>query len=380
MNGRIRVLHLVEHLAVGGMENGLVNLANHFDYNLFDFMICCFRQKGELAERLWNPRAQLLDLHRPPGVHLDAVFGLARLMRRHRVHIVHTHGWGARSLIGLLSATLARVPICVNGEHGQLHVEKRRQFLVQKAMFRLFDDNLSVSEGLKDKIYGQFGLSRNINVTVIPNGVDTVKFNGDYPTIKLRKQLGIDTDTFLLGVIGSLKRQKNQKVVIHALSLLKSATPDVRLILAGDGPDRRMLECLASELNVSSHTLFLGIRQDIPQLLSLMDVLVSPSIHDFEGMSNVILEAMASKVPVVATNSVGMRELIDDGKTGLLFDPDDPAGLVRKILVLKDDFDLRDALARNAREKVRQEHSLEVMTRRYQDYYLGLCDRMICGV
>jgi len=368
MSERIRVLHLVESLEVGGMENGVVNIANQIDYSCFDFMICCFSKKGDLAKRLSNQNTKVLELNYGPGIHPEAVFSLARLFKRNKIHVVHTHGWGAKSLVGLLGAKLAGTPICINGEHGVLYVEKWNKLLIQRIIARMFDHTLSVSEGLKIKLINRLGLNGK-DITVIPNGVDTNKFHGNYPTEDLRKELNLKNSDFIVGVIGTLKEQKNQQIVIKALSEIRQKDYNLKLLLIGDGPDEAFLQKLVTSLGITEDVLFLGFRDDIPELLSLMDVIVLSSILDHEGMSNVILEAMASKVPVISTVSIGSKELIQDGETGLFFRHDQPSDLADKIILLKDNNGLRKAIITKAKKKILKDHTIDIMVKRYEDYY-----------
>jgi glycosyltransferase involved in cell wall biosynthesis len=368
MRDIIRIMHVVENLDLGGMENGIVNLANRFDYARFDFAICCFSHRGALANRLRVGRAKLVELGYGPGTHLESVFHLAHLMKQNRTHILHAHGWGARSLLALIGAKLAGVPFCVNGEHGQLHIERRHQLYLQSAMLRVFDDNLSVSHGLKEKIQSRLR-ANGVAITVIPNGVDTQLFHGGYPIDALRKEFGVHRGDFLIGVIGSLKWQKNQHIAIKALHRIRHLGLKATLLLVGIGPDGKELQQLSRHLGISDNVLFVGGRDDIPQILSLLNVLVLSSIRDFEGMSNITMEAMASRVPVIASDSIGTRELIADLETGLLFDPDRPEDLADKILLLSKKDSLRTSIIKNARELMEREYSLEVMVKRYEDYY-----------
>ena len=188
MTEKITVLHMVERLDVGGMENGVINIVNNIDDTRFHCIICCFSGPGALAERLNVPDKQLIVLDYGPGFHFLSVFKLANIFRKLQVDIVHTHGWGSRSFVAFLGAKLARIPICINGEHGVLHIDNKGQKVVQQMMSRMVDGTLSVSENLKQKIVAKLGLRPN-SVTVIPNGVDTSKFSGSYQVDDLQKKI-----------------------------------------------------------------------------------------------------------------------------------------------------------------------------------------------
>ncbi|HVN95538.1 MAG TPA: glycosyltransferase [Syntrophorhabdaceae bacterium] len=367
-------MHFVESLGAGGMENGIVNLANHFDRSRFDYMICCFGQPGAMAQRLDAVNTPLYALNYGDGFHFSSVLSLGRFLRKQRIDILHTHGWGSRCFIGLVAAKIARIPLCINGEHGQLHIEKTGRFLAQRVILPLYDDNLSVSEDLKYKIRRELRLPR-LPVTVITNGVDTEKFHGKYNVDQLRATLKLEANDLAIGVIASLKWQKNQQVVLQAAHRLSSHGKRIRVIFVGDGPDRQMLAKMAADLSIDRNTVFLGIRSDVPQILSLLDIMILPSVPNSEGLSNVILEAMASGVPVIATNSLGTGDIIQEEITGMLFDPQDPAELARKIALIDGDSDLRQRVVGNAKERILKDYSLNVMVKRYEDYYLDLFNK-----
>ena len=167
MENRIRVLHMVDTLGVGGMENGIVNLANNFDYSIFDFMICCLSTKGELSKRIHNRKVKLFELNYAPGLNLESIFQLKTLFKKQEVKILHTHGWGSKSLVSFLGAKLAKVPICINGEHGVIHINSSIQLFIQRILEKKFDGTLSVSESLKEKLVNKLGL-RPEKIQVIP--------------------------------------------------------------------------------------------------------------------------------------------------------------------------------------------------------------------
>jgi glycosyltransferase involved in cell wall biosynthesis len=332
-------------------------------------MLCCFSNKGELFDRINNRKVKIFVMNYGQGLHLKSIIRLASLFKKNSVDIVHTHGWGSRSLVSLLASKLAHVPVCINGEHGLLHTESYLALTVQKLIAPMFDGTLSVSESLKKKLVRKIKISPE-KINVIPNGVDTKKFHGNYDTKKLRIALSIKQEDFVVGVIGTLKPKKNQKVVLHALSKIKTLDSNIQLIIIGDGPCKAFLIELSNELGIANKVHFLGYRNDIPEILSMIDILVLPSVKDHEGMSNVILEAMASKVAVISSRSVGSDELIENEITGLLFDHQDSEELVRKIKAIIHKKDLRKKIIDNALHKVLYNHNLEEIVKLYEDYYL----------
>jgi glycosyltransferase involved in cell wall biosynthesis len=360
-------MHFVESLGVGGMENGVVNLANHLDRERFRVSVCCFAAPGSLACRVEDQRA-VIALNYAEGRHVSAVGRLAALLRGASVDVFHTHGWGARSFLGLAAGLRAGIPRLVNGEHGVLHDRKLQQRALQRMMARVFDGTLSVSAALKQKLIERLGIPAD-RIVVIRNGVDTARFAGGVPAEQAKRDLGVPVNTRVIGVVGSLKPQKNQAVAIEAVALLAAESFPVTLALVGDGPDRQRLARLAGERGLGDTVRFLGNRTEMPAVFSAMDALVSCSVPDHEGLSNVLLEAMASGVPVLTSDSVGAREVIEDGRSGVVFDYRDARDLANRCRSVLADETVRRGIVDAGRARVRESFSIAAMVRNYEDYY-----------
>jgi glycosyltransferase involved in cell wall biosynthesis len=329
---KIEVCHVVNALDVGGMENGAVNLFNTLNRSRFVPMICCLYHTGMMTERL-EPDVKVFDMGLPQGKAPFSVVKLALFFRKTGPDIVHTHGWGGGSLYAIAGAKLAGVPVIINGEHGSFFL-RPHQVMLQKVLGAMCDVTLSVSESLKVRVVQNLGISPE-KIRVIPNGVDTDIFSGKYDCPYLREELKrkfgiiIDDDSVVIGCIGSLKPEKNQVMLLKALREIKhkKAGKQIKAIFVGDGADLPDLVRFVKDNGLLRDVAFLGNRKDIPQLLSAVNVLISTSISRHEGMSNVILEAMSSNLPVIATKSIGTADLVRDGLTGFLIDQDDVAGL-----------------------------------------------------
>ena len=203
-------------------------------------------------------------------------------------------------------------------------------------------------------------------MTTIPNGVDSTRFGGAGRS-DARRRLGVAADQVVVGTVGRLDPVKDQASLVKAFAALRTARPGALLVIVGDGPCRPELTQLISGLGLESHVLLLGERQDIPELMAAMDLFVLPSIA--EGMSNTVLEAMATGLPVVATRIGGNPELIEDGLTGRLVPPLDVAGLGAAIDGYLDDAHLRALHGKAARHRAVERFDLAVMARAYGNLY-----------
>lgn len=373
-NSIIRICHVLARLDVGGLENGVVNLCNGHDRSRFSPIVCCVKGGGEMADRL-RPDVQVDILNFSEGRHPLRFLSLARYFRRARPHIVHTHGWSQSSFDGVLGARIAGVPVVINGEHGAFQTQWR-QIVLQRFIARSCDRILSVSAALKSKVVEKIGVDPR-DIEVIHNGVDTGLFSGTHDTAALIReirdacQVHIDEETTVIGCIGSLQKRKNQKLLLEAAGEYVNKFPgkNILVLIVGQGPDERMLKERARQLHIDEHVAFLGQRADIPAILSLLDLLVLPSRMGSEGLPNVILEALSSGVPVVATRSVGTQEIITDQETGYLLDSEDPAELAATLDAALEDGARLKALSERARKHIHAHFSLAHMIGNYEALY-----------
>ena len=360
------------------MENGIINLCNGHDRSVFVPEVCCLRSSGSMAHRLRRD-VSLIDMRLSGNIVCD-ILRLSTLFKKKKPNIIHTHGFGGGSLFGIVGAKLGGVPVIINGEHGTFFL-KKHQVLLQRLLASFCNLTLSVSESLKRQVVANLGIAPD-RIKVIPNGVDTQKFSGTYNYSYLQKELKkkynvkLNQDTIVIGSVGSLKPEKNQIMLLRALNQIKEKNYKVfkrmLVVFVGEGEGRKKLEQFASSNSLSSNVVFWGKRDDVPQLLSMMNFLVSTSIAKHEGMSNVILEAYASKLPVIATKSVGTEELVKDGVTGFLVNEDDVDNLAHRILLLANNRDLVCQMGEEAREIAERKYSLSGMIHNYEFVYLSL--------
>ena len=371
---KTRLVHVVTELGTGGMENGIINLCNWHDRKKYDLTVCCLKSVGEMAKRLRDD-VKVICMNSSEGKPVFQPIKMAMLFKKLRPHIVHTHGIAGGSYVGIIGAKLVKVPVIINGEHGSF-VLKPHLVMIQKILACMCYLTLSVSESLKDRVVHNLGIDAD-KITVIPNGVDTELFSGDYNCSDIHKELLqqhkiiINQNTIVIGCIGSLKFEKNQFMLLKALRdiRLKKAEVDIKVLVIGDGPDKNDLIQFTKDNKLNKNVAFLGNRNDIPRLLSVMNIFASMSIGQHEGMSNVIIEALSSRLPVVATKSVGTNELIKDGENGFLVDPDDLADLVDKIELLSNDLPLQKKLGQNAKSMIKEKFSIDKMVMGYEKVY-----------
>jgi sugar transferase (PEP-CTERM/EpsH1 system associated) len=370
------IAHVVFRFDYGGLENGLVNLVNRLPAARYRHAIVALEGIGEeFRRRLQRPDVTVMSIDKRPGKDLPSYYRMWRTLRRLRPAIVHTRNLGTLDM--QLAAVAAGVRRRVHGEHGWspadpqgldpgnlrlrrlLHSLPQRYVAMSQDIARWLEQGVGVPAGRIRQLY---------------SGVDTRRFRPDGPLPADLPWPTPDDGTprpVVVGTVGRLDPIKNHRGLLQAFRAILERHPDwrgrVRLIIAGDGPLRGELAPLAADLGLGDSAWFPGARPDVPDLMRAMDVFVLPSIN--EGISNTILEAMASGRPVVAGRAGGNPELVVDGLTGALYDPDEEGALASALEKYVQQSDLRRSHGEAARRRVVEQFSLEAMVARYDEFY-----------
>ena len=369
----LRIMHIVDCLGQGGMENGLVNLVNNLDPERFEHVVYAIRSLGPNVDRLPKDRVRVMHLgKKETGLPLQ-MGALARAIREVGPDIVHSRNWGAVEAV--VAGKWVGSCAVVHSEHGletnANTKEPWRRLCFRRLAFELADKVVSVSHQLKGLHASRTGFAAR-KITVIHNGVDSRRFFPD-PEMRavVRQELGLSPDELCIGSVGNLHPIKDHMTLLRAVEKLAAASTSWRLLLIGEGPEKLKLESfLCGHPDWREHVSFLGSSSRVVEMLNAMDVYVLPSIS--EGISNSLLEAMATGLPVVATATGGNPEVILDGDSGLLFPVGDPARLAEILLELRGSEDLRVRLGKRALRRAKEDFSIDSMVRNYAQLYESL--------
>lgn len=368
---RPHVVHVIDSLQVGGTENGLVNLVGGLAGE-FRHTVVAMTASGPLQARLPADTAVVV-LGKRAGRDLRAVGRLVGQLRRLRPDIVHSRNWGA--LDAVPAARIARAPVVIHGEHGREATDpqgrNRRRNRIRRWLAPMIDRYVAVSLDLGRWLNETVGIERG-KVITIHNGVDLRRF-GDADRDAGRAALGVDRDTAVLGTVGRLDPVKDQGRLLEAYARIPAEAGRHCLVLVGDGPCRRELEARAAQPDLRGRVRLLGERGDVPRLLAAFDVFALPSLA--EGISNTVLEAMASGLPLVATRTGGNPELVEDGVTGRLVAVGDTASLADALAGYVREGHLRALHGKAGRQRAVEHFSLERMVERYRQLYADLSRR-----
>jgi glycosyltransferase involved in cell wall biosynthesis len=370
---RLRVLTLVDRLGTsGGGEKLAMRIAMRLDRERFESWYCASRWSGgepatEAGRRavaeLRAAGVHALGLGRQGARSLTGWATLMRLMRRERIDVLHSHKFGSNAW-GAVLAPLARVPVFVAHEHTWSYEgQPLRRFVDRELVARRSAAFVAVSREDRRRMIEVEGIDP-ADAAFVPNGIDAVPA-GD--RARAREELGVPEGVPLLGAVAVLREQKGLDVLVRAVAEIVREIPDVRLAVAGEGPERASLEALAAELGVGPCVVLLGNRSDVPDLLAAFDVAVSASW--FEGSPLAAMEYMDVGLPIVATRVGGMPDLIDDGVHGRLVEPGDAAGIAAAVVELLRDSERARAMGERARERRRAEFDLDGTVRTLEAMY-----------
>ncbi|WEN41428.1 Putative glycosyltransferase EpsF [Thauera sp. GDN1] len=369
------VLHVLYSFDVGGLENGVVNLINHMPPQRFRHAVVALtRCAPAFCERVRRGDVEFISLNKPPGHGVRLFPAFLRLCRRLRPSIVHTRNLAALEFA--VPAALAGVRARVHGEHGWDTADpggtRRKYQLLRRAYSPFVSRYVALSGQIESYLVDRVGIAPE-RVERICNGVDTARFRPAAVREPLAGSTFDDTALVIVGTVGRLQAVKDQVNLVRAFALARGqgrAGARLRLLIAGDGPQRADVEAEIRAAGIGDVTWLAGERSDVPELMRALDVFALPS--QAEGISNTILEAMASGLPVVATDVGGNAELVAEGETGALVPARDPDAMARELLRYTEDAALRHAHGVAGRKRVEQNFSIDGMVMRYTRLYEDL--------
>jgi glycosyltransferase involved in cell wall biosynthesis len=373
----VRVLYLVETSGRGGTEKVMVQLMRGLRGSSFVPVLGSVA-KGWLAEAAREAGVEVIPIgpaHRYTGWNLASVLRLAAVMRRHRIDLVHSFLFHM-SVYGTLAARLAGVPCIASlrSVHYEFATWYRR--LAWMVTARLASALTAVSEEAAALLVRRARVPREW-VTVIPNGVDTDLFRPG-PRTGVLRSLGVPTEAVVVGTVGRLDPIKGHRYLLDAAAVVVKASPQCHFVLVGDGSGAEgdALRLRASRLGLDGRVHFLGARDDVATLLREMDIFVLPSLS--EGMSNALLEAMATGLPCVATRLGGNSEVIGSPSVGVLVPAGNPQALSSELVSLVRDAARRRRLGGAAQARALTCYGLSAMVERNLQLY-GVVARSSCS-
>jgi sugar transferase (PEP-CTERM/EpsH1 system associated) len=369
------VAHVVNRLDAAGAGSALLDLVRHTPAERYRHAVLCLRDHSVFHAHLRERGVEVIDLNKRDGADPGYFLRLVRALRKLRPDLVHTRNRGA--LEGQLAAALAGVRLRVHGEYGCDTAEAARlrtPGLLRRALRPLVGHYIAASAEQESWLIERVGAAPS-RVSHIAHGVDSLEFHPRLgPHAAVGPQGFMRDDAYVIGCVGRMDDANHDTTLVEAfLRLISSPHPAharLRLLLVGDGPMRAECQAMLERAGAGHRAWLAGERADIARLLRAMDLMVLPSLS--EGSGNILLEAMASGLPVVAT-SVGVhRELVQPGLTGILVPPASPDDMAAAIADYCRIPEMGTRHGARARGQVIAHHSLPAMARSYLAVYDAL--------
>lgn len=353
-------------LPVGGVENQLLTVLSKYDKTRFSPVVCSLADKGEIGKEIEELGIEVFCLnklnHRFDYSIVKDIYGL---IRQRDIAVVRTHQYHA-NLYGRLAARRAGVPCIIASVHNVYTRDKKiHRRIINRYLARFTDRVVAVSEAVKKDITKYDGLTDD-KIEVICNGVDIERFS-NLDRDSVRTKLDIEREVPVIGTVGRLTFQKGQKYLLEAVSKLTNKFPGLVLLIVGDGPARDELEHYSETLGIGRNTKFLDVRRDIPELLSVMDIFVLPSL--WEGLVNALIEAMAAGKPVIASDIPQIREIINSEDVGLLVPPKNSDAIAQSVELLLNNKETANDLSTAAYERASSAFSIDATVNKYTELF-----------
>lgn len=370
----LHILYLIDELKVkGGTEKHLFELSTGMAAAGFRISVFTL-DEGEYAEEFKNNSNisyRCLNVTRIYDLKgLSAVFSIAQYIKQQQVNILQSFH-SASDLIGPLAAILSlRKTRILSSRRDLGYTKSDRHVQMQRYINFFVDGILANSSAVKQSVIEKEGYPES-QIDIIFNGIDTGVFSTDDSSRqKQRCAMGVNDQAVLVGSVGNIRPVKGYDILVEAAAIVCKSDQAVRFSHAGEGALKEQLEARCMELGISDRFNFMGANRDVQTFLSALDIYVQPSRS--EGLSNAIIEAMAARLPVVATDVGGNPDLIENDVTGLLTPSEDSSALAEKILQLVRQPTMRSALADRAFNKVLEKFQLTSMIDNYKNKYIEI--------
>lgn len=360
-------MQITHDLAIGGLQQVVVNLCKTIDRNLFDIEVLCLRGLGEFAAEIKSLGIPVTLLpQKERGTDYFSFLKVARILNEKRIEVIHTHNTQP-FIDGAIGGLLAGVKTMIHTDHARNFPDKRRymfaEWLVSHWVYRV----VGVSNHTSKNLIKYERISPKKIVTII-NGIVGERYRRYIDRETKRDELGIAGSGPIIGLGARLTKQKGLTYLLQAMVAVIAAHPQANLVIAGDGPCREDLQRETEGLGIGQRVRFVGPRTDMPELIQLFDVYALPSL--WEGLPIVLLEAMAAGCPIVATDVGGNSVAVKDGYNGYLVPARDPGALSEALIRLLAEAGLRRQLGKNGQTLFEKEFSAKEMTRKYEALYL----------
>ena len=366
---QLNILHLISSRGFYGAENVIVELTKALSTSRFHATIGVFKnthnQHMEIADVAKQSNLNVVKFICNGQIDRNCLKAIRVFIKNNNIHIVHSHGYKS-NFYALLAASFEKkstITTC----HLWTGESLKNIFYetLDKIWLKKFDQIVTVSDLLTDEVLKR-GVKKE-KVSTIYNGIDLKRFNDDIAPSALRKHFGIPPQCKVIGMIGRLSQQKGHVYLLEMIPHIIKQYPETVFLIVGEGDLKTELIKKAEDLQIQKNVLFTGSRDDIPDILNLLDIFVLPSLS--EGLPMVMLEAMAAGKPVIATRVGAIPKVLHHQTNGILVESRDWDGFGDAILELLNDEGKAEKIASNAKRTVAEQYSSMIMAKKYMSVY-----------
>jgi len=363
---RIRILFVISNSSLSGAESQLLLIANSLDKNKYDVEICCLDSVGSFTKAVKDSGIPIHIIERRKRFDIKRLIGIIKLIKVKNYDIINSFTWSANQYVRIARLFL-RFKL-VSGERGRFIDKKHMENYIDRILSPLSDLIIFNSEAQRDK-YILINEKYAKKTMVIHNAVEVNRFTHKNNNV-IKELIGLGDDTILIGTVGNFSISKNFDMFIELSNKLKDSKYKTHFVAIGIGPRKKLYEKIINSKNLSSHISLIGRREDLNNIFCELDIFVLSSVQ--EGMPNVILEAMASKVIVISTSVDGCKEIITDSVNGFLVKSNDVESMVHKISFILENPDKVKKMIYNAYSDINYKYTVKKMINKYDYYYRGL--------
>ncbi len=363
---KIKVLFVLNSLGTGGSERVVLDICKGLDKNSFEPFVLSLNP-GELTVEFEKENIYARSLDKKPGVDTGLMIRAVRIVKDLGIDVINAHHFSPCMHIFPASLT-NRVPL-IYTDHTVHEISMIPWYWVMIGTLCLKDcyGVLGISHACTKKLVETFRVPAHKAFTLL-NATNLERFDVAVDKRAKRASLGLKPDEKIVGIVGNLREQKNHANILKAFSIIRKSNDRIRLLVIGEGPMRDELTALRSSLGLEDTVAFLGARLDVSEIFKIMDAYCLCS--HYEGLPLTILEAMASKVPIAATDVVGINDVVTNGVNGLLVRPDNPDELASAIVRILDNPELALKLSETAYNYVFANHSMGPWIRKYEELFM----------
>lgn len=364
---KIKLMIITHDMAIGGLQQVIVNLCRNLNRNIFEPSVLCLRRGGEFAMQIERLGIKLITLPQKNKTDYFSFLKVARILKREKIDIIHTHNTQP-FIDGTMAALLSGVKTIIHTDHARSFPDKKRYMFLEWAMSHFAYKIVGVSEHTSENLLKYERISPKKLLTVL-NGIDGERYDIMIDKIQKRRDLGINLDGPIIGLGVRLSDQKGISYLLKAIPDIIKKHPNLSVVIAGKGERSNQLISEANQLGINGkNVFFIGPRLDIPEIIKLFDIYVLPSV--WEGLPMVLLEALASGCPIIATDVGGNSLAVKNNFNGILVRPKDSKQLSKKISSLLENNKLRKQFSINALQLFKEQFSAKKMTQEYENLYL----------